>query len=459
MSCPTCGALTRPGQRFCMDCGTSLTPAAAAGVPPTSAVHWQGDGTDPTAVLPIAASPINGAAATIQQPAVPRAGSIAGPTMYARSTDPNSPHVTQVTSAQWIADAGSTSSATDWGSIDIVEQTPSTTYDVLNPSQPERPSMMTWRPLAADARPAPASVPWLNDEVPNRIHIVVFGGIAAVLGIIAGIITVGSYKLPDGITTHFRLHDLASNAPLAMIVAVAVLAAGAVLGIVGLRLGIGLAGGAASAIVGLVALDAAQVANQMQVAKRAASEITVVTVTWEVGFFLLVGAGVFSLIVFFTSLAAGADDGRRRLNPVICGIGALGPVAVALGPMIPNDGRSWSDNWSTAVLPATFVWLRIAALAIVAIVGVVGFATRRRWGAGLAVGGLAVVIVQWFGTMRTPVDPRRASVGIYGLSGTDGTPHVLVLIGLAVTVAAAVAAVLVQATAFRGPDTTRHWHP
>ena len=59
------------------------------------------------------------------------------------------------------------------------------------------------------------------------------------------------------------------------------------------------------------------------------------------------------------------------------------------------------------------------------------------------------MIAQWFGTVRTPVDPRRASVGIYGLSGTDGTPHVLVLIGLAVTVAAAVVAVLVAATTVR----------
>jgi len=414
-----------------MDCGMSLAPAAesAAGVPLTSAVHWQGEGTDPTVVIP----QVSGA----------------GPTTYARSTDPNSPHVTQVTPAQWIADAGSTSSATDWGLIDIVEQTPSTTYDVLNPNQPERPSIVTWRPSSPDAWPTPASVPWLNDEVPNRIHVAVFGGIAAVLGIIASIVTVGSYKLPDGVTTHFRLHDLASNAQLAMIVAVAVLAAGAVLGVLGWRLGIGLAGGAASAIVGLVAVDVAQVANQMHIAKRAASEVAVVTVTWEVGFFVLIGAGALALIAFFTSLAAGADDGRRRLNPVICGIGALGPIA------IPNHGRTWSDNWSTATFPATFVWLRIAALALVAIVGVIGFATRRRWGAGLAVGGLAVVIVQWFATMRTPVDPRRASVGIYGLSGTDGTPHVLVVIGLAVAVAAAIAAVVVEAAAHRGADTTR----
>ncbi|MCU1504173.1 MAG: hypothetical protein JWM12_3527, partial [Ilumatobacteraceae bacterium] len=43
MSCPTCGAATQPGQRFCKDCGFALVADARPGLPPPGALRWNDD--------------------------------------------------------------------------------------------------------------------------------------------------------------------------------------------------------------------------------------------------------------------------------------------------------------------------------------------------------------------------------------------------------------------------------
>ena len=69
------------------------------------------------------------------------------------------------------------------------------------------------------------------------------------------------------------------------------------------------------------------------------------TITRDVGYWLLLASAALGLIVFFASINDAFGDRRSGLNPWIAALGALATVVAVLGPMIPEGTAIFSDNW------------------------------------------------------------------------------------------------------------------
>ncbi|MEO5725261.1 MAG: zinc ribbon domain-containing protein [Ilumatobacteraceae bacterium] len=406
MFCPTCGAPIQPAQRYCMDCGTSL--AATSAVAPT-VVTRQTAGKQPA-----------GTATAELFDAVPER-----PVSVPQPPPPGyRPAVRRVEPSAHYGD-GSTP-------INVVEQTSADLY-----------ATPLWTPPAY-------TDPWptnqqrlLSAEAFDRVPLSVFAIITGVVGLIAGMLKVGSFQNGDGLSTGFKVSDLSSNAITTMLIVVLVLVVGVALCLAGWQIGAGLAVGAGLAISGVAMLNIALVTYHMDSLKQQASGTGSVTVNYEFGFYVMIGAAVFGAVAFLVSLGANGGDFHRRFNMGVCALGALAALAVAFGPMVPGKGTGFSDNLNTDTAPGTFLWLRIGALLLIAVAGVVGFMSRRQWGIGVVIGGLAAAVVQWIGTIPTTHPLTRTSVGIFSVGTRDGRPHLAVTIGLGVVAVAAVGAVVI----------------
>ena len=204
---------------------------------------------------------------------------------------------------------------------------------------------MVWRPIAVDPWPTPRSSPTVVAAPLRPGALTVVGLVAAALGIAGSIVTAGSYRFADGTSVRFTLGDLRSNSLGVMLAAAITLMVGVGLALGRQRVGVGLAGGAAVALAGLAAMDAALIVAQLLEARRAGLATGVVTITWDAGFFLVVGAGVLGLVT--AAIALGAwRDAEPMVPAVITVLGGLAAVAVVVGALIPGDGRTWGDNLS-----------------------------------------------------------------------------------------------------------------
>lgn len=463
MQCHECGNSVAPDDRFCTACGASLAaqqpePDPVDDVEPAAA---EPTGSDAPADPPGAATDDPGALATTEQvDTVPIA--VVEPAPTADTVEPDD--VWGDDDPVWAAT----------GSVDTIGQPIASTTDQLPATEPitevwSRPGSASpivtaedvaggdpWsnepdiaRTTAMTAAPGTAQMPIL--PTPIREHarfrftavlaFSVVGGIVTLLSLFATIVSVTSnerlvrtpetpaaFRTGDWIST-----DLADNMPIAGLIAVCLLVAGGVASAFGWRGGSGLAGGAGLAIAGIAALTV----GLAQIPIDAAYEMAAIpseqqftlTITRDLGYWLLVAAGAIGVVVFFASLNDAFGDHRSGLNPWIAAVGALSGLVMAGGPLIPEGLATFSDNWyvgdAPGAPPAMLLTTRLVQLGLLALAALIGFLSVRRWGLGVAVGGglssIWLTVSTLFELGENPVgpgynNPGASSMGVHGVT-------------------------------------------
>jgi hypothetical protein len=278
----------------------------------------------------------------------------------------------------------------------------------------------------------------------------VVAAIVALVGLFANIATIAT----DATTPTFEIgdwgvDDLGSNLPAAGLIGIGALLVGAVVAGFGIRWGAGLAGGSGLALAGWAALVIGLVEQPLQAATIAVevptTESFTVTITRDLGYWLLLATIVIGGAVFVVSLAYAGNDGRSGLNPWIAALGAVSALIAAGGPLVPEGAATFSNNWSSAGgtfdQPTAYLAGRLAQVALLALAGVIGFLQVRRWGLGLAIGGMLPVV--WLALTallelgESPVGPAYANPG-----DTNGDLHAVTVVGMTALVGLAIVAVI-----------------
>jgi len=399
MFCPSCGTGVQPGQKFCTECGGSLV--GASGLDPADSSP-----TPPTGML---LPPPNLAPPQPTAPATP-------PTTYPPD--------------QFAPTAALT----------VVEQTSPTGYEA-NP----------WDAATTGQWPAQGGD---TSEVPlvqafRITPLVVVAALAGALGVAASLVTVASFEVTGDIVNKqdYRLNDFSSNLTVGVIVVAVLLIGGAALGATGRRVGAGLSGGAGLALAGAFGWVIGQVTalfDGQEIALLGGGGNFTLTTTQEVGFWLAAGAAGLGVLAFVLSLTSGGADGRPVINPAIGVVGALGTLAVMVGPLIPMNGAAFGDNFSNDFIPPATLYLRLAVLALIGIGGLIGFLANRRWGSGMALGAVSVGAIQWVTAIGESGD---YPLGIAGgnVGATDFAPHIVTTIGVLVMLLAGAGGLLAAA--------------
>lgn len=397
MFCPSCGAAAQPNQKFCTECGAAIGAASSAATLP------------PPHLTPPAA------------PAAP----------VASSTPPAGTDLYEPTAA-----------------LSVVEQTSPTGYDpnAWNSAEPAWPS---GEESTGELAVAPAS-----GVQPFRITpLVAVSALAAVLAVAAAFVDIASVEVDNGSTVDtqkFALDYFSSNLVVGAIIAAVLLIAGSALGATGRRVGTGLAGGAGLALAGMMGMVIGQVtlvfdATEVQLLSSGGS--FTLTTTQEIGFWLAAVAAVLGGIAFILSFSGGGPDGRPPINPAIGVLGALGTLAVVVGPLIPQNGAGFGDNFSNEFIPPATLYLRLLVLVLIGIGGLVGFLANRRWGIGVALGAVSIGAWQWVTAITESGDlPYGIAGGNFDPDFTDPfAPHVVTTIGVVVMLLAGAIGLVVAA--------------
>jgi hypothetical protein len=267
------------------------------------------------------------------------------------------------------------------------------------------------------------------------------GGVLVLVGMFATVVEVTSSTpllIGDDAPVAFRTgiwaaDDLGDNLSIAGLIAALCMVLGGVAAAFGWRWGSGLAGGGGLAVAGLAAL----VVGLAQYPIDAAHEFAAIpseqqftlTITRDLGYWLLIVAGVIGIVAFFASTNDAFADHRSGLNPWIAALGALAVVVTAAGTLIPAGTAVFSDNWYVIERPgeppAMLVAMRLVQLGLFALGGVIGFLSVRRWGLGVAAGVSLPLI--WLGVSTlfeigtNPVgpafrNPGAASTDLHGVT-------------------------------------------
>jgi hypothetical protein len=426
MFCPSCGVATEPQQRFCNACGSALTTAPVS----------------PGALFPPPASepPVASAGAIAVPPGqIPPVGSPAFDEMFEtekfRVVEQTTPTRQQVATA-W--EAGAT---VDDDVTDAVPRTQEAAFMVVPPPAA--------RPLA-----------------PLRPAVLVLAVAAAAVGVSAAFLTVLRYRVTGDVTADVRLglNGLATNARLGTIIAAVLLVVGAAFGLSGRRFGTGLAGGAGLALAGFMAWlvgDAMSVVDTLKQGFRESNYRYTLSTTLDVGLWMAVAAAVLAGVVFILSFTGIGDDGEPPVHPAVGAVGLLGGLALVIGPMLPTNSTTFSDNFSGDVaigpaqwwkgrlvfelgirhdqVPPITTWLRILVLVFLVVGAYLGFIAGSKWGVGMVLGAVSIAVWQWSTAM---IEAGDLPFGIAG--GNPGeqrlTPHVVTTVGLVVVMLALVVA-------------------
>ncbi len=328
--------------------------------------------------------------------------------------------------------------------LKVVEQTSPTGYE---PS--------TWDSTATQQMPAQGgdtgNLPVTASAASTfRITpLVAVSALAGVVSVAAAFVEVASYEVAGDFVDKqtFKLNDFASNLTVGVIIAAVLLIAGSALGATGRRVGSGLAGGAGLAVAGAFGWVIGQVTmlfDGRELALLAGGGTFTLTTTQEIGFWLAVVAAGLGVLAFILSLTAGGNDGWPVINPAVGVLGALGTLAVVIGPLIPMNGASFGDNIANDLVPPATLYLRLAALLLIGIGGVVGFLANRRWGYGMALGAISVGAWQW-ATAIGEVGDYPLGIAGANVGATDLTPHVVTSVGVVVMLIAGAAGLLMAA--------------
>jgi hypothetical protein len=408
MHCHSCGAEVREGQKFCMECGASLRGVAdITGEVPV--VRTGGSRNDATAEV-----------TTVPSPAVspPRAEQPPPP--------PPRPDVTAPISA--TATTATMRMPTETGGVRVVEAT-SPPVDLTAPVAAVGPSTGQLPagpppPAARSAEAAPTGF-----RVRPLLVLAVLAAGAAVLAVLTTIVRIT--PPPDGAVPDYTVNGLGTNNAIAALIPAAAAVIGALIWCAGRRWGAGLAGGAGASLAGWAALLIGL--TEWRVHAAAGAEVE-----RSIGFYALWATAALGLVVLTASLARAGRDGRGGLDPWIAALAAVSFVIAAGGPLIPQGTADWSGNWSTESLggvdlPQAFFIGRGVQLALVVVCGVFGCLLVRRWGLGLALGGVLsagwLLVTAATESTTSPIGPGYANPG----AGTNLSPHGVTVVGFALT--------------------------
>jgi hypothetical protein len=414
MFCHLCGAPVKRGQRFCHECGADL-----AGVT---------DDTEPVSTL---APPQPGAAAA------PPTGPLSPP-------EPDRTLTTTGELAELVARSDVAIGATPRA----VPASPRLYDAALEPPTGEQTTVVT------PAELGPLSI---ADELARRrfdSRFAVLTGLALVVtlvGVFARILAVETtLAQPSFPTGDWMTNDFGTNHTVAALGAAGVMMLGGVLAGWRLRWGAGLAGGAGLALAGwagiLLAIAELQAAQVDVLASVPVGEAFTYTITRDLGYWLVLAAGALGIVVFVVSAMFSGGDGRAPLNPWIAALGALATLVAVAGTMIPAGGASFDDNFGTPVnstidLPTLYFAGRLLQLALVAVAGVVGFLLVRRYGVGLAMGGMVAFVWLWLTALAdlsdSPVGPAVVNPG-----STKFEPHAVTTVGVVLFLLCSLAAIV-----------------
>jgi hypothetical protein len=404
MFCPSCGTGVQASQKFCTECGGSLVGALAA-------PSFDSNPTPPSGTLP----PPNLAP---PQPAAPPTPPVTyPPDQYAPTA-----------------------------ALTVVEQTSPTGYE-SNPWETDTTGQWPTDQVQSQGGDT-GEVPLVSQGF-RATPLLVVSALAGVVGVAACFATTASFEVAGDIVNkqEYKLNDFSSNLTVGVIVAAVLLIGGAALGATGRRVGAGLAGGAGLALAGAFGWVIGQVTalfDAQEVLLLGGGGTFTLTTTQEVGFWLGAVAAGLGVLAFALSLSSGGRDGHPVINPAIGALGALGTVAVMVGPLIPMNGAAFGDNFSNDFIPPASLYLRLAVLVLIGIGGLVGFLANRRWGYGMALGAISIGAVQWVTSVAESGD---YPLGIAGgnVGATDFAPHIVTTIGVVVMLLAGAAGLLIAA--------------
>lgn len=420
--CHACGRPVEAGQRFCGGCGAPLR-----GV------------TDPTEVVPTA-DPTGEWA--MDDPVWAATGAVPA---TVRTTD--LPVTQAVTPAPWALH-------------DLPDATPPTTPAATGSIDPVwAPAAEGYGPARTAEMPATAGPIAVTSVRRSRFRL----SAVTVLGVVLAIVAlVGSFTVAIGIesdgplvlgadapptfrTGTWYVDDLGDNLSIAVLLAVVLTVAGGVAAGFRWRWGSGLAAGGGLAMTGLAALSIGLAQFPVEAARQFAAipntQAFTLTVTRDIGYWLLVVSAALGLLVFFTALNDAFGERRRGLNPWIAALGALATVVTVLGPTLPEGTAVLSDNWYRIEgfgQPSALLLVgRLVQLGLLAFTGIAGYLSVRRWGLGLAIGGalpcIWLAVSALFGITDNPIGPAYRNPG-----ATDADLHGVTIIGISAVLAMAI---------------------
>lgn len=460
MVCQVCGRSVEAGDRFCTGCGVSLTerapvaaadagdthtPAATAGAAGTHAAAASDDAADGTAGVMARVAAVAGTddrdASTAPEA---RAADPGAPTELVELVDddgwgdidpvwaPTAPNQ-RITSAAATrtADLPATEPVTEVRppSSGTTTRSPAAGISTTDAGAADTPTGTVTAQMPATPVPAPAPEPR------RRISAVAVFGLATAGLLLASLFTTALAVESDirltsveGAPPAFRtgtwiVDDLADNLSVAGLFAALAIVVGAVSSVFRWRWGSGLAGGAGLATAGLAVLAVGLAQAPIDAAHDFAAipneQVFVLTITRDVGYWLLVAAAAIGVLTFFASLNDATGDPRPGLNPWIAALGGLATVVAVGGPLIPENLAHFTDNWYIADGPgepsAMLLAGRLIQLGLLAVSGLVGFLSVRRWGLGVALGGalpsLWLALSTLTGITDIPVGPGWRNPG------------------------------------------------
>ncbi len=438
MGCPDCGVDVTEHQKFCHECGRPLAPPGPLPPPTPTDADLPTPLTDtPLTDTPLTDTPPADIPTTTIDPDLPTQPIDASPT---RPIDTPPTTIDPDLPTQPI-DALPTEPVDE-----VVEQvppvSPSTEPDTI--------------PVAITTIDDTAETPAVFDEAdlaeyptprePFRLRAIlilsIFGITAALMTMVADVVDIRTTRPAPGIVTGSRtLADLGTNLDLAVFVGAAVMVLGSLLACFGLRWGAGVAGGAGLALAGWAGLSIGLAEVPIAVAEsitRTSSEVFVLRITRDLGWWLIVGVGVVGLLVFIASLRSVGTGGRPALNPLVAAVTAVAGVVLAFGPLVPVGQADFADNFRSTDpsqdLPTAFFAGRLGQVALIAIVAMVGMLIVRSWGLGLAAGGVTVAATMWV-TSLTELGDRPIGIADRNPGATSTVPHAVTTVGMVSTLA------------------------
>lgn len=302
------------------------------------------------------------------------------------------------------------------------------------------------QPVVFDAEAGPLLV-----DDPNRFRLrpafvfAILGMIATLMASLADVTDIRTTRVVSGIPNQLStLADLGTNLSVAGFVGAAMMLVGALLQCFGIRWGAGMAGGAGLAVVGWAAFTLGLAEVPIDSAERITLDPATpgpftLTVTRDLGYWLIVAVAAIGLIVFAFSLTSAGTGGRRGLNPWTAALGAVSALVVAVGPLITVGGANFDVNFGTDNLPFVFFAGRLTQLMLIAVTGVVGFLLVRTYGLGLVAGGIGLPLWMWLSSLLE-IGDRPLGIAAGNLGSTDTAPHAVTTVGVASTAIMLVAA-------------------
>lgn len=469
MQCHVCGTGVRPEQKFCMECGARLQhqrTGELALAPPELGTGRDGEATKPTLALPPAAGghpmfdPVTGQLLVTSAPppaapdedatsVLPALGepvntlggaTFAPPDPYAQGPG----HWGRETVDSYPVWPGEQSSPAGHR-YDDRRDAPTRQQHVSQPYRQDSPPYRQERgsdqygdPRGATGHVPATYVPWEGETEPAaygptfRIRplliLTILPAVAAVVAMFVRVIDIEPEgPLPLGAS---KLNDFATNHTVTGILLAVTMVVGALAWCGGFRWGAGLAGGGGAGLAGWVIVVIGQV--ETRITQADASSAVGTTVTRDIGYWCLVGAGCLGLVVLFTSLLRAGHDGRAGLDPWVAALGAMATIAAVLGPLIPLNDANLDQNWSSPPgtdVPTLIFVARFVQLGLLLLCGVFGFLLVRRYGLGLAIGG--AIGVGWM-TLTAATEQTDSPIGpaIVNPGSTDGKPYIVTIGGI-----------------------------